>query len=158
MEEENEKLAQYEKIINEADSEIEKLRENLDEKEDDYNSFPEPQQKDNFFKFLRQMLNTQDSKKIANLHNTELGTLPKSVRKYCDLAVLSSQLGYPKISDYYLSKAEIINATSMSRKGFFSKLMVTKIRSSENNAEVAKEPNQKTSWFNFKKGGENEQF
>ena len=89
---------------------------------------PEAISKDTQFKFLREILNTNDSKKIAFLREEELGKIKLSARGYMKVALLAQTLDLPEMRDYYLASGEIVNASSMSRKGKFLELIFTQIK------------------------------
>jgi hypothetical protein len=114
----------------------------------------EQQVKDSFYKFLRDLKNTKDSTKIANLTSEELGKSDLSLRGAKKLALLSDTLGLPELGDCYRQEAEIMASTSMSRyvKGAnFLSLIFTQIRKSVSGVETQDQP-KKSGWFN-KSGG-----
>ena len=84
--------------------------------------------KDSQYKFMRELLDTLDSTKVANLSPEEIGTQNLSVRGCMNVSLIADQLGLEEFKKYYIKKAEIINATSMSKKGKFLELVFTQIR------------------------------
>lgn len=123
---------------------------------DDKGSYgsPSPISKDTVFKFFREILQSEDSTKVANLDSKELGNLRLSVRAYKELALYAEAEGWDKIADYFDDKAEIVARTSMSKKGFWSQLFVTQIKKEQK----MKEPVEKKKGFLFgKKEEQNDQ-
>lgn len=90
--------------------------------------YPSPPSKDSIFKFFREILKLDDSRKVANLKEREIGTLRLPSRSYLDIASYADTEGLEKVSEYLVRKSEIISATSMGREGFLSKLFVTQIK------------------------------
>jgi len=151
-------IEEYQNLLNRANKDIEKLSDSLDEKDEMeyYSGLPDPNIKDNFFRFLKEILNSKDSRKTANLSRTELGSLALSVRHYLDLSLKCNDiLNLDIVGNYYTKKAEIILATSMSKKGFFPKLMVTKIKgtSSEPQGGEEEKTEKKSGFWPFGKKG-----
>jgi len=87
-----------------------------------------PIEKDNQYKFMRELLKTRDSKKIGNVTSEELGKINLSLRGALEVSLLSGQLGLDTTRQYYQKKAEILAATSMSRKSTFLSLIFTQIK------------------------------
>lgn len=126
-----------------------KALEELDKKSE-YGS-PAPISKDTLFKFFREILHMEDSTKVANLNQHELGILKLSVRSYQEIALFCGTMGLDKVEKYYKAKAEIVARSSMSKKGFWASLFVTQIKKEQK----IKEPEaQKKSLFGGKKEGE----
>ena len=115
----------------EEDPELKKLEEELKKlgkMDGSLSSFPEPPSKDSIFKFFREILQSDDSRKTGNLLETELGRSKLGVRHYLEIAAYADAEGLDLVSQYLVDKAEIILSTSMSRKGFLAKLFVTQIK------------------------------
>ena len=105
---------------------------------------PEPEKKDNIFKFFREILHTKDSKKVGNLIDSEIGGAKIGVRHYLNIAAYAEIEGLDKVDKYLRDKAEIIAATSMSRKGFLAQLFVTQIKKEQ---KISKPIEHKKTWF-----------
>lgn len=136
-----------------SDEEIEKLEEELkklDDKDSSYTS-PSSPKKDNIFKFFREILTTKDTTRIGNLKAEELGVSKLGVRHYQELANYAEVEDLDKVKEYFMNRSNIVTATSMSRKGFWSQLFVTQIKREQK--EKTKE-SEKKSWFGKKKEGE----
>lgn len=100
---------------------------------------PSPEKKDNILKLFRDMISSEDSRKIANLSNVELGQPKLGVRHYLDIAAYAEAEGLDKVSDYLKAKAEIVLSTSMSKQGWFGNLVVTQIKKEQKVKEPKKE-------------------
>ena len=110
--------------LEQLDRELEKIK----KMDSSLGSFPEPPSKDSIFKFFREILQSNDSRKTGNLLETELGRSKLGVRHYLEVAAYAEVEGWSLVSQYLVDKAEIISSTSMSRKGFLAQLFVTQIR------------------------------
>jgi len=96
---------------------------------------PAPISKETLFKFFKEILESDDSTKVANLSKQELGNLRLSIRAYKELALYAEAEGWNKVADYFDEKAEIIASTSMGKDGFFSKILVTQIKKEQKEKE-----------------------
>jgi hypothetical protein len=116
------------------EAEIEKLNQQIaefeaasQEKEEEY-GYPISPGKDNQYKFFKHIIDMKDSSKIGNINETELGNLKLSVRHYQDIALYAEAEKLDKVAKYLRDKAEIILATSTSKKGKLIELFVTQIK------------------------------
>ena len=113
-----------------SDDEIKQLEEELaglEAQEKSYGS-PTQQKKDSALILFRDLIKEKDSRKFGNLTTEELGKTNLSVRGTLNIASYFDAEGLTTIGDYFRQKAEITNATSMSRKGWFGNLIVTQIK------------------------------
>lgn len=108
-------------------------------------------ERDNQYRFFRDILKQKDNTKIANLTKMELGMLRMSVRSCLNISNLSNTLGLNEFTEYYKQKAEIILGSSMSRKGFWAQLFVTQIKKEQ---KILPQQPQKKGLFNW--GGSTE--
>jgi len=92
---------------------------------DQFGSYPDAAPKESIFTFFRHLLGIADSSKVANLDKRELGMLDLSVRNSEHLAWLGSALHNKSYEDFFMKKAEITLATSMSKKGWLPELVVS---------------------------------
>ena len=90
-----------------------------------FGSYPQSGAKDSIFTFFKHLLGIKDSSKVGNLDKRELGNLDLSVRNNEQLAHLGTLLHNRSFHDYFMGRAEIILATSMSKKGWFPELVVS---------------------------------
>lgn len=116
--------------------------------------FPEQEKKDSIFKFFREIWKSDDSRKIANLTDQELGKVRRGVRHYLDIADYAEVRKLPKVARYLQDKAETILATSMSRRGFFLQTTVTQIKKEQ---KLGAPLIQKKPWFSLGKKQEEQQ-
>jgi len=93
--------------------------------EQQFGTYPEAPHKESIFTFFRHLLGITDSSKVANLDRRELGMLDLSVRNSEHLAGLGEMLHNKAYQDYFMRKAEITSATSMSKKGWLPELVVS---------------------------------
>lgn len=138
--------------ISSEDEDIKKLEDDLKKLESlDYGS-PEPQKKEGLFKFFREILSQKDTTRIGNLSTTELGVTRLGVRPLQELSLYADAEGLDLVADYLSDKADVLTSTSMSKKGFWSKLFVTQIKHEKK--ETPKEA--KKSWLGKKEEGAEE--
>lgn len=123
-------------MVEVSDDEIKQLEKELDdlESKDSYGS-PKPPEKDNLFKFFREILKAPDTTRIGNVNQTELGQMKIGVRHYQQLAKYAEVEGLDIVSKYLMDQSQIITATSMSKKGFWSELFVTQIKKEKKDKE-----------------------
>ena len=132
-----------------SEEEIAKLEEELKKLEDKDSGFGSPStaQKDSLYKFCRDILKIEDTTRIGNLTNAELGITKLGVRHYQEIAAYAEAEGLDIVGKYLMNKSQIITSTSMSRKGFWAQLFFTNIKQEKK----VKEPvNVKKSWFGKK--------
>jgi len=110
-----------EEVDNLSDDEIKELMEG------DY-GYPKAPEKDNLYKFFREVLKSQKSHKVANFSEAEMGVMKLPVRGYMEIAAYARAEGLSEVAKYLDEKAEILAATSMGRKGFWAQLLVTQIK------------------------------
>lgn len=138
--------------ISSEDEDIKKLEDDIKKLESlDYGS-PEPQKKEGLFKFFREILSQKDTTRIGNLSTTELGVTRLGVRSLQELSLYADAEGLDLVADYLSDKADVLTSTSMSKKGFWSKLFVTQIKHEKK--ETPKEA--KKSWLGKKEEGAEE--
>lgn len=95
------------------------------QEEQQFGSYPNQIPKETIFTFFNNILGLKDSSKVANLDKRELGMLDLSVRNCEYLAKLGTMLHNKAYNDYFMTKAEITLATSMSKKGWLPELVVS---------------------------------
>ena len=128
----------------------------IDEQEDyqDYNqeggeeqqfgSYPGAPERDSIFTFFSKVLGLKDSSKVGNLDRRELGMLDLSVRNCEYLANLGEQLHNKSYQHFFMNKAEITLATSMSKKGWLPELVVSQKKFSQRTVQpMALQPSKK---------------
>ena len=110
---------------------------------------PVAEEKFNVHLFLNKVATTEDTTKVANLMEEELGAPKYPVRAQKNFARISSDIiGNETFADYFKGQAEDTLATSLSREGFLDKLAITTTRQF---GEINKAPRKKNrSWFQRK--------
>lgn len=105
--------------------------------------FPRPIDKDTTLKLFRNLIESDDSKKVSYLDKIEL----IRTRGLLDIATYGEAEGLLKVSAYLETKAENIFATGMSKKGFFAQLIVTQIKKEQ---KIVPKTKEKKGWFSKK--------
>jgi hypothetical protein len=96
-----------------------------------FGSYPNAVPRESIFTFFRHILGIKDSSKVGNLDRRELGMLDLSVRNSEHLAKLGHMLHNKSYNDFFMTKAEITLATSMSKKGWLPELVVSQKKFSQ---------------------------
>jgi len=107
--------------------------------------YPKPPSKDTQYKFFREILKLENSTKVSNYTNREIGLPRLPVRAYYDIALYADAEDLPKVAAYLRGRAEVINSTSMGRKGWLGQLFVTQIKKEQK--VKTSEDVQKKGWF-----------
>lgn len=116
-------------MANDDEAELRQLTQEVDNLIAQNDGFTPPEMvKDSQYKFMRELLVTNDSKKIANLSNDEIGQTKLSMRGSLMVAQLADTLELEPFKKFYTDQAEIIAATSMARKMAFAQLLFTQIK------------------------------
>lgn len=90
--------------------------------------YPLPEVKHNVHTFLNAVLTAQNTTKVGNLTNEELGSPNLPVRVSQELALFCDKMNKPFYQDYFTKEAEITLATSLSREGKLITLATTQKR------------------------------
>ena len=113
---------------------------------------PGLKKKDDVFSLFKRVWRAPDSSKIANLSNQELGMLPMSVRDNQYLALLGTTFGHRDLADFFMDRSEIILATSMAKKGWFTELFVSQKKfTSKSSSQTMNLPTSKPKWSLYNK-------
>lgn len=89
---------------------------------------PEPEKKDNIFRFFKFILGYDKSWKVGNLNNEEIGSTRLPVRSYLELGRYAKAEKLDLVEDYFIDRANIVAETTMGRKGFFVQMAQTNIK------------------------------
>ncbi len=89
---------------------------------------PDPEKKDNMYKFFRELLHLDKPWKVGNLKEEEVGKSRMSVKSYLELAAYAEAEGLSEVSKFFTGNADIIASVSMGRKGFMAQNFVTTIK------------------------------
>lgn len=108
-----------------------------------------PEEKSNIHIFLTKVVEHEDSTKIANVTDVELGDAKLPVRTQQELALFCSDIANMDwFAEYFKKEAEITLATSLSRDAKLIELAVT---SSRQVGEIPrKKPKENKGWFRKK--------
>ena len=119
---------------------------------DEYSNVPGMKKKDDVFSLFSKVWKAQDSSKVANLSNQELGMLPMSVRDNKYLALLGVTFGHRDLANFFNARAEIINSTSASKKGWFTELFISQKKfTSKASSQTMSLPEKKSKWNLYNK-------
>jgi hypothetical protein len=113
---------------------------NESQEDQQFGSYPGAKIKDSIFTFFNNILKLRDSTKVANLDKRELGSLDLSVRNCEYLAKLGLMLHNKSYHDFFMNKAEITLATSMSKKGWLPELVVSQKKFSQRTVQPMSVP------------------
>jgi len=80
---------------------------------------------DDLYSLFWKTININDSSKVGNLDNKELGMLDISVRDCQHIANTAKILGETQFANWMTEQAQIILRTSSSKKGWLAELFVT---------------------------------
>jgi len=139
---------------------IEKQQEAIqDYSEDNYeDNSPSEGTNDNLYSLFWRTIERKDSSKLGNLEKTELGMLNMSVRDCQAIAILCDTVEYKQVAKWLRSRAEVILATSSSKRGWLVELFVSAKRFSSKekrlglpNEGIVPTEQKKSFWSRFKK-------
>lgn len=117
-------------------------------------AIPLPEEKFNVHTFLHKVATANDTTKIGNLTEEELGTLKHPIRTHKSIALICKNIiGNDFLAKYFEAESEIATSTSLSRNGFLIKSATTTTRQI---ADVTKPRKVNKGWFK-KKEPEGEQ-
>lgn len=120
---------------------IENNQNQLWEQEFEQAQVPGMRKSDSLFSLFQKVWKSNDSSKVANLNNVELGKLNISVRDSQHLNLLAQTFHHDKFGKFFKDNGEITLSTSASKKGWFTELFVSQkkftTRSTGNAANAA---------------------
>lgn len=100
--------------------------------------------------FLQNVASTDNTTKLGNLSQEELGEPNLPLRVYKELEIFCKDIGKDgKLANYFSNMAEVATSTSLSKKGFLDNLAVTK-KQTKQLADVSPPKKENKGWF--KKG------
>jgi len=112
-----------EEIEDQVEQTVEMQREANEEYDED--NSPTYSKTEDLYSLFWKVLNIKDSSKVGNLERAEMGMLDMSVRDCEKIAMTARILGEPEFGKWLDNQAQIILATSSSKKGWFTELFVT---------------------------------
>lgn len=136
-----------------TDEEIKQLEEELKKLESKDTSYGSPSAavKESLFKFFNKILTIKDTTRIGNLTAPEIGLGRLSVRGNKSIALYAKAEGLTIVEDYFNDLSNILTESSMSKKGFWSQLFVTQIKSEK---KIKSSTPEKKKWFGKDKSEE----
>lgn len=112
-------------------------------------SYPVPDERHNTHTFLAKVLKTEDTTKVGNLTEEELGMARHPVRAFKEFALISEKICEdPLMTEFFNQEAENVLATSLSKNGKLIGLAVIQKRVIEDETKPKKV---NTGWFSKKK-------
>jgi hypothetical protein len=104
--------------------------------------------------FFTKVITNDDSSKVGNLNEEELGVPHLPVRTFQELGLLCKEVfNRPTFADYFNKQAEVILSTSLSKEGFLLRQVGT---ARKEIADVTPRQKKNSGWFKRKDKG-NEQ-
>lgn len=98
-------------------------------------NYPKQEEKTGIYQFFNKVLELEDSSKVGNLEAEELN----SVRNLQRAGLYAEEMGLELIKDYLQKRSEIIVATSLSKKGFLIKSIITTKKESKTKLSTGEE-------------------
>lgn len=95
-----------------------------------YESYPQgAKPREDQYTWFWKIVKLGDSTKVANVEDKEIGPAPLTIRGIKRVALVAEQLGNSKLAEYFNKEAEIILATSMSRRGWLVEQSISQKKS-----------------------------
>ena len=117
---------------------------------------PTADEKQNVHSFLFNVARADDTTKLGNLKEEEVGTPKLPIRTYKDLALFCKDVGnMAYFHDYFMAKSEIVTSTSLSKD---AKLINLAVMQRKEIADVTKPKTENTGWFKKKNKNEEPSF
>jgi len=106
-------------------------------------NLPDPKQ--NVHTFLFNVATADDTTKLGNLKEEEIGMMPNPIRAYKNLGLFAKDImGKDELYSFFNANSEIVTSTSLSREGFLVDHAVIQKRELKD-ATKPRKPN--SSWF-----------
>ncbi len=113
---------------------------------------PVPEEKHSVHSFLHKVATADDTTKLGNLKEEEVGLPKLPLRTYKELALFCEEIANMKyFSNYFNKKGEILTSTSLSKEALLLKLAVV-IRKEQ--SQILKMPKQNKGWFRKKQSSD----
>jgi hypothetical protein len=105
-----------------------------------------PEGKQNVHTFLHNVAVANDTTKLGNLKDEEIGTLENPIRSFKFLALFAEKvMKKDELKNFFNARSEIGTSTSLSRGGFLTKLAVVQRRELADVTKPEVKPNK--GWF-----------
>ncbi len=113
---------------------------------------PIPEEKHSVHSFLHKVATAEDTTKLGNLKEEEVGLPKLPLRTYKELALFCREIANMEyFSKYFEQKGEILTSTSLSKEALLLKLAVV-IRREQSN--ILKAPKENKGWFRKKQSSQ----
>ncbi|KKM99392.1 hypothetical protein LCGC14_1148240 [marine sediment metagenome] len=114
---------------------------------------PIPEEKHSVHSFLHKVATADDTTKLGNLKEEEVGLPKLPLRTYKELALFCKEIANMEyFSDYFNKKAEILTSTSLSKEALLLKLAVVIRREQSNILKTS--PKENKGWFKKKQSSQ----
>jgi hypothetical protein len=108
-----------------------------------------PESKQNVHTFLHNVATAEDTTKLGNLKEEEIGSLSNPIRSYKHLALFARGImKKEELANFFNSNSEIVTSTSLSREGFLVDRAVVQKRELRDTTKRNRVQNK--SWFKKK--------
>lgn len=135
-------------MTDESNDNIEKMMQELG-----YGS-QQAETKQNVHTFLHNVATAEDTTKLGNLKEDEIGLPSNPLRVYKNMALFANDImENEELAKYFLDESEIITSTSLSKEALLLRLAVTQKREL---ADVTKTRKENKGWFKKKDDKEEE--
>lgn len=89
-------------------------------------SAPVPDEKQNTWSLLGDIIKSNDTTKTGFLKDEELGMLRNPVRVYLECSLFSQMIMHnPELAMWFIKSKEIVTSSSLARNGFIDRLIIT---------------------------------
>jgi len=121
---------EYQEQLDDYEDSQETSQDLQDSQLESYESYPQGvRPREDQYTWFWKIVKLQDSTKVANVEDREIGQAPLTIRGIKRVALVAEQLGNNKLAEYFNKEAEIILATSMSRKGWLVEQSISQKKS-----------------------------
>ncbi len=142
----------YEEELDEAEDEFEQGQDLQDAQLEQYEAtFPQAKVEPSIYTWFWRVVRLNKPFKLAkvgNLDKQEIGEHLVSVRDSMNLAHLGHVFGHSVFGNYFATRAKIVSATSMAKKGWFMDLSISQKKVRE---RARKSSSNQQGWRMFKK-------
>ena len=115
-----------------------------------------PDSKQNVHTFLHNVATADDTTKLGNLNNDEIGMAENPVRAYKFLSTFSNTvMKKQELANFFKERSEILTSTSLSRNATLIRLAVTQKKELADVSSIAP-PKENKGWFKKKKQAQDE--
>jgi len=116
---------------------------------------PMPEEKYNVHLFLHRVATSEDTTKIGNLKEEEVGVPKHPIRAFKEFALISEKIiGNDYIADYFKKESEIVTSTSLSKDGFLVRQATVQTKLL---GDISKTRRENKGWFKKKDDGKNKE-